>query len=254
MPPATSDTKLECPFKEKDEAKALGAQWNNELRHWYVPLGVELDHFQRWLPCGRHYLSVPFEDKDDARALGAMWDQEKRRWYARAGSDLSVFAKWNQPAPTPSTPPRRQAVPQQGAGSSSTTPSTSAQKRQREPDVAAHVCPIHRVRLAGPRVVRNGQPHNIGREFFVCPMKDESCGLRGGWMWADGTAPFSAASCRRVEQHHGVEEGTVGVGLITGGRVLAVGNELRDGQLVKDERSPTRERSDGSSPERAIQL
>ena len=229
MPVAETPTKLECPFHEKDEAKALGAQWDSEQRFWFVPPGLSLDNFTRWLPSARCYLTVPFEEKDEAKALGAMWDVQKRRWYARPGADLSAFAKWNRPLPGPSTPPRHQ--PQARAAESSNTPSTSAQKRQRGGYTAAPTCPVHGVPLQGPRTVRNGQPHNIGREFFVCPMKDDSCGLRGGWMWADGTAPFSATSCRRAEDFHGLEPDTVGVGFEVGGGLQVVGDQLRNGEL-----------------------
>lgn len=43
-------TFLNVPFREKDEAKALGARWNPERRLWYVPAGLEVAPFQRWLP------------------------------------------------------------------------------------------------------------------------------------------------------------------------------------------------------------
>jgi len=43
-------TFLNVPFREKDEAKALGARWNPEQRLWYVPAGIELALFERWLP------------------------------------------------------------------------------------------------------------------------------------------------------------------------------------------------------------
>lgn len=35
---------------EKDQAKALGAQWNVEQKKWFVPAGVDVSLFQRWLP------------------------------------------------------------------------------------------------------------------------------------------------------------------------------------------------------------
>ncbi len=43
-------TTLNVPFKEKDEAKALGARWNPAQRTWYVPDGLDLVNFDRWLP------------------------------------------------------------------------------------------------------------------------------------------------------------------------------------------------------------
>lgn len=43
---------LKVPFAEKDEAKALGARWNNERKSWYVPDGKDAAPFARWLPPG----------------------------------------------------------------------------------------------------------------------------------------------------------------------------------------------------------
>ncbi|WP_455233047.1 DUF5710 domain-containing protein [Geopseudomonas aromaticivorans] len=40
---------LEVPFAEKDEAKAMGATWDMELRKWCVPLS-QVAAFARWLP------------------------------------------------------------------------------------------------------------------------------------------------------------------------------------------------------------
>ncbi|WP_051347224.1 exodeoxyribonuclease VII large subunit [Thiomicrorhabdus chilensis] len=45
-------TFLEVPFREKDQAKSLGARWDNISKKWYVPteLKDELNKFERWLP------------------------------------------------------------------------------------------------------------------------------------------------------------------------------------------------------------
>jgi len=39
---------LKVPFNEKDQAKALGARWNAESKHWYVPQGIDAAPFQKW--------------------------------------------------------------------------------------------------------------------------------------------------------------------------------------------------------------
>jgi Na+-translocating ferredoxin:NAD+ oxidoreductase RnfG subunit len=39
---------LSVPIEEKDEAKALGAKWDNEKKTWYVPEGIALGAFSRW--------------------------------------------------------------------------------------------------------------------------------------------------------------------------------------------------------------
>ncbi|MDQ1429332.1 MAG: hypothetical protein QOK39_2808 [Acidimicrobiaceae bacterium] len=40
---------LAVPYKEKNEAKALGAQWDPRQRCWYVPEASELAPFEQWL-------------------------------------------------------------------------------------------------------------------------------------------------------------------------------------------------------------
>ena len=43
-------TFLNVPYAEKDEARALGARWNPGKKRWYVPSGVALDAFAKWMP------------------------------------------------------------------------------------------------------------------------------------------------------------------------------------------------------------
>ncbi|MCL2746660.1 MAG: DUF5710 domain-containing protein [Coriobacteriia bacterium] len=38
------------PYKEKDEAKALGARWDPVGKTWYIPKGLKPDDFEQWLP------------------------------------------------------------------------------------------------------------------------------------------------------------------------------------------------------------
>ncbi|WP_075791567.1 DUF5710 domain-containing protein [Massilia putida] len=45
-------TFLNVPYAEKDEARALGARWNPGRKRWYVPDGVALEPFQKWLKEG----------------------------------------------------------------------------------------------------------------------------------------------------------------------------------------------------------
>ena len=49
---ASSSIPLKVPFNEKDQAKALGARWNAESKHWYVPQGVDAAPFEKWLVAG----------------------------------------------------------------------------------------------------------------------------------------------------------------------------------------------------------
>ena len=39
---------LQVPFKEKDDAKALGARWDRQQQAWYLPPGVDPTPFARW--------------------------------------------------------------------------------------------------------------------------------------------------------------------------------------------------------------
>lgn len=41
---------LNVPFKEKDEAKKLGAKWDPQIKKWYIPDGLKVDKFRKWLP------------------------------------------------------------------------------------------------------------------------------------------------------------------------------------------------------------
>lgn len=47
-----SNTFLDVPFKEKDEAKALGARWDGAAKKWFAPDGSDLALFSAWLPAG----------------------------------------------------------------------------------------------------------------------------------------------------------------------------------------------------------
>ena len=41
---------LDVRFAEKDEAKRLGAKWDQATRKWYLPHGVDINLFRRWWP------------------------------------------------------------------------------------------------------------------------------------------------------------------------------------------------------------
>jgi hypothetical protein len=46
---AVTETPLNVPFAEKNQAKALGAHWHADQKCWVVPAGVDLTPFQAWL-------------------------------------------------------------------------------------------------------------------------------------------------------------------------------------------------------------
>jgi hypothetical protein len=41
---------LRVPYRDKDEAKRLGARWDSATRVWFVPEELDPARFQRWLP------------------------------------------------------------------------------------------------------------------------------------------------------------------------------------------------------------
>ena len=46
---ASTDTALNVPFADKDQAKALGALWHADQKRWVVPAGLDLARFAPWL-------------------------------------------------------------------------------------------------------------------------------------------------------------------------------------------------------------
>jgi len=112
---------LDCPYREKEEVKELGAWWDSEKRKWYVPAGLDCRPFLRWSPridgtlviqqsstngnssrmgegivFGRPvYLDCPYREKEEVKELGARWDTEKRKWYVVPGDDVRPFHRWS---------------------------------------------------------------------------------------------------------------------------------------------------------------
>ena len=52
LPPVSAREKtwLNVAYKEKDEAKALGAKWDKQEKRWFAPEGTDLSKLQPWLP------------------------------------------------------------------------------------------------------------------------------------------------------------------------------------------------------------
>lgn len=59
---------LEVPYAEKNQAKALGARWDSEVRKWYVPSGMSAANFSRWISVPR--VGQAIEDPNSARGIG----------------------------------------------------------------------------------------------------------------------------------------------------------------------------------------
>lgn len=42
--------RLDVPYSEKDEAKALGARWNQDIKSWTINADQDTSKFEKWLP------------------------------------------------------------------------------------------------------------------------------------------------------------------------------------------------------------
>jgi len=100
---------INVPFREKDEAKQLGARWDRKEQSWYVPAGVGIDtaHFAKWTQEGatsasegkptqqtRQYLAVPYEQRNVAKDAGALWDKAAKSWYVGPRADMAKLEQW----------------------------------------------------------------------------------------------------------------------------------------------------------------
>ena len=117
-------TVLKLPYKDKEEAKILGAKWDSKERVWYVPKGESIAPFEKWLKPQEQqavaamkapepekqataepptpeklaerktYLALPYEECQSGKKLGAKWDPDEKLWYVPEGKDLKPFEKW----------------------------------------------------------------------------------------------------------------------------------------------------------------
>ena len=106
---------LNIPFKEKDEARALGARWDRQKQSWFIPTGNDPALFTKWernasveqsqsaaatpssssIPVDeRQYLVVSFEERQAAKAAGALWDKSVKSWYIGPSADKDKLQNW----------------------------------------------------------------------------------------------------------------------------------------------------------------
>ena len=110
-------TYINVPFKEKNQAKEMGAKWDGGKRSWFVPAGVDTAPFEKWMKSPeqsqpaqqeapqqaaapeREYLAVPYEERRDAKALGAKWDGTAKAWFvselATTEQRQALVNKWS---------------------------------------------------------------------------------------------------------------------------------------------------------------
>ena len=78
-----TNTYLNVPYAQKDEAKALGARWDRTQRKWYVPAGLAPEAFSRWLPVqtvmdeepAEYKVQQPVKDNAEGVALSQLLNQ-----------------------------------------------------------------------------------------------------------------------------------------------------------------------------------
>lgn len=118
---STQNTYINCPYAEKDQAKALGAKWDNANKSWYVPQGTDLSKFEKWLvpekekttenpaitptPQGKTYLYTTPSDNEAIQKLKVdgivKFDLPNKVWYTLEPENPQV-KQWLQPAHVPS--------------------------------------------------------------------------------------------------------------------------------------------------------
>lgn len=106
VPSATDKRFLNVPFKQKDEAKALGAKWDRQQQSWYIPSGLDRSAFAKWsteareqnldIPevSARQYLAVPYSAREEAKAAGAEWDKVAKSWFAGPKANMAKLEQW----------------------------------------------------------------------------------------------------------------------------------------------------------------
>jgi hypothetical protein len=128
-------TFLHCPFTEKEEAKGLGACWDGLgegcRRQWYVPPGLPLARFARWMPTAA---PTAEEAADDGVEVAGMrtWaerDAELRKRAVPLDEDDEAGptkrAKQEPPSPPTAVATRAEDAPSSLSSTSSATPGPS---------------------------------------------------------------------------------------------------------------------------------
>lgn len=110
-------TYINVPYREKDEAKGLGARWDRQQQSWFVPPGVDTAPFAKWSQGAvqeattqqrpqqeqgqtqtagqqKQYLAVPYGERGAAKAAGAQWDKAAKSWYVGAKGDMERLSRW----------------------------------------------------------------------------------------------------------------------------------------------------------------
>ena len=126
-------TFIAVPFREKEEAKVLGAKWDRQHTSWFIPAGVDQSAFSKWLPSeagevkvtsvvnsevgkptasDKLYLAVPYSERKAAKEAGAKWDAGAKSWYVGQNANMDKLQRWlpdnTKPQQEPAMTPREE--------------------------------------------------------------------------------------------------------------------------------------------------
>ena len=146
---------LNVPYREKEQAKREGAQWDKAEKRWYAREDADLDRLAAWMPkealpdmpprmtTEKTWLAVPYGEKEQAKRLGARWDGKAKSWYAPEGVDLGKLGRW--------VPDRNQEMERMRAGRSVLSPEAEFAQKLEELGLD----------LKGQPPVMDGKPHRV---------------------------------------------------------------------------------------------
>ena len=59
---------LNCDYADRSVVKQLGAKWDEQVKKWYIPVGVKRAHFIKWLTLdvpsknNTHFIPIIYEN------------------------------------------------------------------------------------------------------------------------------------------------------------------------------------------------
>ncbi|GKT28845.1 DUF1738 domain-containing protein, partial [Aduncisulcus paluster] len=90
--PENGKTWLKVPFSEKNQAKQLGAKWDQTQKMWFAPEGEDVQKFAAWLP--ENKAAAQQKEKPQEPRLATEKTYLNKLWFAPTGTDLTPLGKW----------------------------------------------------------------------------------------------------------------------------------------------------------------
>lgn len=91
--PAREKTFLEVQFDDRQAAKAVGAKWDPQAKHWYAPRGSDLDRFTVWLPAQPDAAPTKSENGNFERAEPTAPDTPKEK---KTPGERLAYLAWQE--------------------------------------------------------------------------------------------------------------------------------------------------------------